>query len=57
MKKEKEKKSGIWLTVLLVVLLLPILVINLIIIIKANKNPDDVPEIFGYKPLIVMSLV
>ena len=55
MKKEKEKKSGIWLTVLLVVLLLPILVINLIIIIKANKNPDDVPEIFGYKPLIVMS--
>lgn len=55
MKKEKKKKTGIWITILAIVILLPVLIINLIIIYRSNKNPDEIPGIFGYKPLIVMS--
>lgn len=57
MKKEKKfyKKASFWVTCLAIVILLPILIINMLIIYRANKNPNEIPGIFGYKPLIVMS--
>ena len=56
MKKKKfYNKISFWLTLIVLLILIPILVINMIIIYKANKYPNDIPGIFGYKPLIVMS--
>lgn len=56
MKKEKNnKKTSLWITIIAAIILVPLLVINLIIIYRANKYPNEVPNIFGYKPLIVMS--
>lgn len=55
--KEKKfyKKFSFWITLIMLLILIPILIINLVIIYKANKYPNDIPEVFGYKPLIVMS--
>ena len=37
------------------IICIPILVINLIIIIRGNMNPERVPDVFGYKPFAVVS--
>ena len=39
----------------LICLLLVVLAINISIIIQANKNKDKVPQVFGYKPFVVLS--
>ena len=31
------------------------LIVNIFIIIQARTNPEEVPNIFGYKPFIVLS--
>ena len=58
MKKQKKKKKGIigrifkylFFSIAFIVLL-----IALIIMYKANTNPDKVPDVFGYKPMIVLT--
>lgn len=57
MKKEKKfyKKPSFWLTTIALIIMIPILVINVFIIFRANANPDEIPGVFGYKPMIVMS--
>ena len=52
--KNGDKKFDIPFIIFLVICI-PILIINLVIIIKGNINPDKVPDIFGYKPLAVVS--
>ena len=31
------------------------IIISFIIIVKANRNPGEIPDFFGYKPMIVLS--
>lgn len=49
-----KKPSNIALTVVSLILI-PILIINLYIIYQAKTNKDEVPNILGYKPFIVLS--
>ena len=53
-KKHNKGKFDLPFMVFLIICI-PILVINLIIIIRGNMNPDRVPDVFGYKPFAVVS--
>lgn len=57
MKREKKwyQKVSNWLMILACIILIPILIINIFIMIQANSNKDKVPEVFGYKPFMVLS--
>lgn len=56
MDKEKwYKKISNWLFIIACIVLLPILLINLYIMFQANTNQDEVPNVLGYKPFIVLS--
>ena len=37
------------------IILAPVLIMNLVIIVKSYINPDQVPDFFGIKPFIVLS--
>lgn len=43
------------LKIIFFLIAIPILVFSLIIMIKARIYPDKVPDVFGYKPMIVLS--
>lgn len=53
-KKWYQKPSNLVMTIACIILI-PVLIINLYIIYQANTNKDEVPNIFGYKPFIVLS--
>ena len=55
--KEKKWYSDIsnWFFGLLLLILIPILIVNIHIMVQANNDKDKVPNIFGYKPFIVLS--
>lgn len=57
MNKEKKwyHKVSNWLVIVACIILIPILLMNLVIMYKANTNKDEVPSVFGYKPFIVLS--
>ena len=57
MKKEKKWYQSVsnWLVIVACAVLVPILIMNLVIMYKANTNKDEVPSVFGYKPFIVLS--
>lgn len=57
MKREKKwyQKVSNWLMIVACVILIPILAINIYIMIQANTNKDEIPQVFGYKPFIVLS--
>ena len=44
-----------WVSIGLCVLMLPLLLMNIVLIFKSIIHPNDLPTIFGYKPLIVLS--
>lgn len=55
---QNKKKTGWWglfLTIVLLIVALPILFFNSVIIYKARTEPDQVPSFLGYKPFIVLS--
>ncbi len=57
-KSEQKNKGGIISKVLKIFFFMiaaVILLIAGIIIFKANTNPDQVPDVFGYKPMIVLT--
>ncbi len=56
-KEEKQKTSGIWKVIKILLLVIGILVVLVAgtILYKANRYPDKVPDVFGYKPMIVLS--
>lgn len=57
-KKEKSLVSHKVLTVLgalLCIVLIPVLIINITLIIKSYTNKDEIPQIGGYCPLIVLT--
>ena len=58
MEKSKQNKKGIvgkTAKIFFFGIALIILIIASIIMIKANTDPDKVPDVFGYKPMIVLS--
>ncbi len=58
MKKTEQKKKGLVGKVfkyLFFLVAFVVLLIAVIVIYKANTSPDDVPDVFGYKPMIVLS--
>ena len=57
MKKSNNINSKIVyiIKILLTIIIIPVLIVSLIIMIKAKKNPDKIPDIFGIKPMIVLS--
>lgn len=57
MYKDSNKDKGIWKIVKIIffAITIPLLIIAISIMYKANKYPDKVPDIFGIKPMIVLS--
>ena len=56
-REEKNKKIGIGtiIKILFFIIAIPLLIIACSIMYKANAYPDKVPDIFGIKPMIVLS--
>ena len=54
-KSTKTEKVLFIIGIVLIVLMLPILILDAVLLIKSAVNPDDVPSVFGYKPLVIMS--
>ena len=58
MKKEEiknTKKIGKVIKILFFIITIPILILSIIIMVKARMYPEKVPDVFGYKPMIVLS--
>lgn len=57
MKKEKKwyQKISNWIFALIVLILVPILMMNISIMVKANTDKEKVPDVFGFKPFMVLS--
>lgn len=60
MSKAKEKTSAAFkiqtvIGIVLCVILIPILILNISLIIRSFTDPDEVPSVGGYLPLIVLT--
>lgn len=57
MEHEKEwyKKISNWGIIIACIILVPILIANIYIMIQSKLHQDKVPNLFGYKPFIVLS--
>ena len=53
--EEKSSKIGIIIKVIFFIIAIVILLMSATVLIKANKYPDKVPDVLGYKPMIVLS--
>ncbi len=54
----EEKKSGkvsVILTVVLLAIFIPVIIVNAILIVKSYTESEHLPDIFGMKPVIVLS--
>ena len=54
-KSTKTEKVLFIVGIILIVIMLPILILDAVLLIKSAVNPDDVPSVFGNKPLVIMS--
>ena len=52
-REKKERKIDAKLIIFFIIFI-PILIIVLTIVIKATLYPDKIPDVFGYKPFIVL---
>lgn len=43
------------ISILLCIILIPVIIINVMLIINGFTNKSDMPDVFGYKPMIVLS--
>ncbi len=60
--KRHQKKQGGGLQtvlnvlgVLLCIVFIPIIILNVVMIVRSYTDPDHIPSVFGYSPVIVMS--
>lgn len=61
--KESQKKSQKslpqritgWVAIVICLILLPILIANLVIIVKGSLNPEEIPTVMGYAPMAVVT--
>lgn len=44
-----------WIAIVICLLLLPILIANLVIIVKGSLNPEEIPTVMGYAPMAVVT--
>ena len=54
-KRPKKSKALTIVGIVMCVILVPILVINITMVVQGLTNPDKVPSIFGYSPLMVLT--
>ena len=54
-KLTKETSVGKIIKIVFFIIAIPLLIMACIIMYKANKYPDKVPDVFGIKPMIVLS--
>ncbi len=54
-KKAWYKKFSNWIVIVICIFLVPILAMNLYIMIQSKIHKDEVPNVFGYKPFMVLS--
>lgn len=58
MEETKKKKTG-WIftvvNIVLCVILIPVIIINVAVIVSSYIHPDEIPGIFGVKPVAVLS--
>lgn len=56
MSRENKKISiGNLFKIIFFIIAVPLLLMSIVVMYKANKYPNKVPDIFGYKPMIVLS--
>ena len=58
MRRKNEKKkisAGKIFKIIFFVIAIPLLIMACIIMYKANRYPDKIPDVFGIKPMIVLS--
>lgn len=56
MRKRNKKISGSKIfKIIFFIIAIPILLMSIVVMYKANKYPNKVPDILGYKPMIVLS--
>lgn len=59
--KEPRKTGGALQTVLnilgvvLCVIFIPVIILNVVMIVRSYTDPDNIPSVFGYSPVIVLS--
>ena len=55
--ENKSKKIGVGtiIKIIFALIVIPIIIMSSIIMIKANMYPDKIPDVMGYKPMIVLS--
>ena len=53
--KNKKISIGNILKIIFLIITIPLIIAAGIIIFKANRYPDKIPDIFGIKPMIVLS--
>ncbi|MGM0214888.1 signal peptidase I [Enterococcus sp. AZ109] len=49
-----QKITG-WIAIVICLLLLPILIVNLVIIVKGSLNQDEIPTVMGFAPMAVVT--
>ncbi len=54
-KKKWYKSPSNWLIIVACIILVPILIMNIWIMVQSRLHEDKIPDIFGYKPFIVLS--
>ena len=54
-RRTKGEIAGLVVIIILSAILLPVLIINVILIVKGSVRPDVLPDVFGVAPLAVVS--
>ncbi len=54
---EKQKKIDVWtiVNIVITIVLVPIIILNGVLIAKSITNPDELPDIFGFAPVVVLT--
>ena len=53
--KKIYQKPSFYVGILLILIIIPLLIINICIVYSLKKNPDKMPNVFGYIPMAVIS--
>ena len=57
MERQKKKRGlvGTIIGIILCIILIPIIIINIILIVNTYIHPENIPGVFGMRPVIVLS--
>lgn len=54
-KRKSSERASVWVTALLLLIFIPIIIMNTVLITKSYLAPERLPDVFGVKPVIVLS--